>query len=67
MSKIDELIDSIPCPFWADDIERIMQEYAEQYLQRFKETAVHHFWVNDFCETLINESEFNKIPNPSHE
>lgn len=72
MTKITELIDSIPCPFWTEDIERIMIEYAEIYAKECLEKAAEnakcvyvHDFIHGFAANVKKESILN-ITLPKH-
>jgi hypothetical protein len=72
MSKIKEIIES-GLEFYdrnliqTKSVENMMKEYAEWYLEQYKERCTHHFWMDDIGQVLINETQFNQIPNPPHE
>ena len=48
-------------------VEDMMKEYAEWYLEQFKESCKDHFYTDDYGTSLINEQNFDNIPNPPHE
>lgn len=76
MSKIHELIEKIACygvdydnneTYSAHHIELILKEYAEWYLEQFKESCKEQFYIDDFGCSLLNEQHFDSTPNPPHE
>jgi DNA repair photolyase len=72
MSKINEIIES-GLEFYdrnliqTKSVENMMKEYAEWYLEQFKESCKDYSYTDDYGQTLITETQFNQIPNPPHE
>jgi hypothetical protein len=50
-----------------DFVETKMKEYAEWYLEQFKESCKDYSYTDDYGQTMITETQFNQIPNPPHE
>jgi hypothetical protein len=52
---------------WVLSYENRKKEYAEWYLEQYKERCKDYSYTDDYGQTIITETQFNQIPNPPHE
>lgn len=79
MNKIDELIESISNPnnsgwgddqeFFQGDVERIMKEYADFQVEKFKKNLLSDHWshIDDCGDKVFYYSIIESLKLPEHE
>jgi hypothetical protein len=50
-----------------ESVEKMMQEYAEYYAERFRQKLLENAWKDAYGGTYIIDEELKKIKLPDHE
>ena len=53
--------------FDADDIKRIMKEYAEYYGEKFRQSILDECWFDDYATEITTAPIIKEIKLPEHE